>query len=48
MYKRIKVQGLSLDKVVISFNLLKQSFRFHCGQMYVALKQSDIFQWYVF
>ena len=33
-----KEQGLSLDKVVISFNLLKQK-KFNPGQMYVALSR---------
>ena len=33
-----KVQGLSLDKAVISFNLLKQR-SFNNGQMYVALSR---------
>ena len=33
-----KVQGLSLDKVVISFDLEKQR-GFKCGQMYVALSR---------
>ena len=33
-----KVQGLSLIKVVVSFDLLKQK-QFNCGQMYVALSR---------
>ena len=33
-----KVQGLSLDKVVVSFDLEKQR-SFNCGQMYVALSR---------
>ena len=33
-----KVQGLSLDKAVVSFNLLKQK-SFNYGQMYVALSR---------
>ena len=33
-----KVQGLSLDKAVISFDLLKQ-MSFNYGQMYVALSR---------
>ena len=34
----LKVQGLSLDKAVISFNLLKQR-SFNNGQMYVTLSK---------
>ena len=33
-----KVQGLSLIKVVVSFDLLKQK-QYNCGQMYVALSR---------
>ena len=34
-----KVQGLTLDKVVISFELFKQR-AFNYGQIYVALSRS--------
>ena len=33
-----KIQGLSLDNIVVSFDLEKQR-AFKCGQMYVALSQ---------
>ena len=33
-----KVQGLTLDRVVFSFELLKQR-QFNCGQVYVALSR---------
>ena len=34
-----KVQGLTLDKIVISFELVKQRF-FNYGQVYVAISRS--------
>ena len=37
-----KVQGLSLNKIVISFDLLKQK-SFNSGQMYVALSRVTSF-----
>ena len=38
-----KVQGLTLQNVVISFNLKKQR-SFNCGQVYVALSRSTSLQ----
>lgn len=38
-----KVQGLTLHKIVISFELVKQRF-FNYGQVYVAISRSTTLQ----
>ena len=46
-----KVQGLSINKAVVDFNLQKQRI-FNQGQMYTAssnyLKQSNNIRWFIF
>ena len=43
MYYIHKVQGLTLENIVISFNLIKQR-AFNYGQIYVALSRSTSLQ----